>query len=155
MTTDAVYFAKQLSSAIKEICPKQTSFHGGEVTKEKEYVPSKIRQSTHVYVRKGHVLGPLEQTYEGPHPVLKFNENTVTILKNNKEEVVSLKRVKPANLNNSSNTSTKEQKEKNRYTSYAAALCSSIMSQGAFFNIEEETKKRNTANFVSSVYILN
>ena len=42
---------------------------------------------------------PLTAPYDGPFPVLQQTPKTFTILKNNKEIVVSIDRVKPAFVN--------------------------------------------------------
>nr|VZH92784.1 unnamed protein product [Spirometra erinaceieuropaei] len=60
------------------------------------YVEKDLDKCTHVFVRCDRVRQPLESPYEGPFRVLARNTKTFRILRNDKEDVVSVDRVKAA-----------------------------------------------------------
>nr|VZI14837.1 unnamed protein product [Spirometra erinaceieuropaei] len=60
------------------------------------YVEKDVDKCTHVFVRCDRVRQPLESPYEGPFRVLARNTKTFQILRNDKEDVVSVDRVKAA-----------------------------------------------------------
>ena len=59
-------------------------------------VPLALAKTSHVFLRVDAVRRPLTPPYDGPYLVLRRNPKTFTILKNNKETVVSIDRLKPA-----------------------------------------------------------
>ncbi|BHF84689.1 hypothetical protein SprV_0902784000 [Sparganum proliferum] len=60
------------------------------------YVEKDLGKCTHVFVRCDRVRQPLESPYEGPFRVLARNAKTCRILRGDKEDVVSVDRVKAA-----------------------------------------------------------
>nr|VZI14759.1 unnamed protein product [Spirometra erinaceieuropaei] len=60
------------------------------------YVEKDLDKCTHVLVRYDRVRQPLESPYEGPFRVLARNTETFRILRSDKEDVVSVDRVKAA-----------------------------------------------------------
>nr|VZI35905.1 unnamed protein product [Spirometra erinaceieuropaei] len=60
------------------------------------YVEKDLDKCTHVFVRCDRVHQPLESPYEGPFRVLARNAKTFRILRSDKEDVVSVDRVKAA-----------------------------------------------------------
>nr|VZI12705.1 unnamed protein product [Spirometra erinaceieuropaei] len=60
------------------------------------YVEKDLDKCTHVFVRCDRARQPLESPYEGPFRVLARNTKTFRILRNDKEDVVSVDRVKAA-----------------------------------------------------------
>nr|VZI44033.1 unnamed protein product [Spirometra erinaceieuropaei] len=60
------------------------------------YVEKDLDKCTHVFVRCDRVRQPLESPYEGPFRVLARNTKTFRILRSDKEDVVSVDRVKAA-----------------------------------------------------------
>ncbi|BHF73335.1 hypothetical protein SprV_0401641600 [Sparganum proliferum] len=60
------------------------------------YVEKGLANCTHVFVRCDRVRKPLESPYEGPFRVLARNSKTFRILRGDKEDVVSIDRVKAA-----------------------------------------------------------
>nr|VZI46589.1 unnamed protein product [Spirometra erinaceieuropaei] len=60
------------------------------------YVEKELDKCTHVFVRCDRVRQPLESPYEGPFRVLARNAKTFRILRSDKEDVVSVDRVKAA-----------------------------------------------------------
>nr|VZH98655.1 unnamed protein product [Spirometra erinaceieuropaei] len=60
------------------------------------YVEKDLDNCTHVFVRCDRVRQPLESPYEGPFRVLARNAKTFRILRSDKEDVVSVDRVKAA-----------------------------------------------------------
>ncbi|XP_037526413.1 uncharacterized protein LOC119403556 [Rhipicephalus sanguineus] len=57
-----------------------------------------MNAATHVFVRRDTVKVPLTPAYDGPFRVLSRSHKTVTIRVRDREDVVSLDRVKPAHL---------------------------------------------------------
>ncbi|BHF60580.1 hypothetical protein SprV_0100354500 [Sparganum proliferum] len=60
------------------------------------YAEKGLANCTHVFVRCDRVRKPLESPYEGPFRVLARNSKTFRILRSDKEDVVSIDRVKAA-----------------------------------------------------------
>ncbi|BHF84524.1 hypothetical protein SprV_0902767500 [Sparganum proliferum] len=60
------------------------------------YVEKGLANCTHVFVRCDRVRKPVESPYEGPFRVLARNSKTFRILRGDKEDVVSIDRVKAA-----------------------------------------------------------
>ena len=68
----------------------------------KTYLPEKLTSCTHVWLRVDRVRSPLEAPYQGPFEVIRRSADTFTILVKSKPQVVSIDRVKPAVLPNTS-----------------------------------------------------
>ena len=62
----------------------------------KTYISKDLATSTHVFVRHDAVRKPLQPPYDGPYRVLKRAEKHYTLEVANRQEVVSLDRLKPA-----------------------------------------------------------
>ena len=62
----------------------------------KTYIGKDLATSTHVFVRHDAVLKPLQPPYYGPYRVLKRADKHYTLEVANRQEVVSLDRIKPA-----------------------------------------------------------
>ena len=58
-------------------------------------IPSNLLKSNFVFERIDHHKYPLSFSYEGPYPVLDFNDKVVTVSKNNKQQKISIDRIKP------------------------------------------------------------
>jgi hypothetical protein len=56
--------------------------------------PTHLAQAQFVYVRKGGRVPPLEPLYAGPHEVIRKSAKTFTIRLGDREEVVSVDRLK-------------------------------------------------------------
>lgn len=57
-----------------------------------------LAEATHVFLRVDSVKSPLQKPYIGPFKVLSRNDKTFTILRNGKNDVVSVDRVKTAHI---------------------------------------------------------
>ena len=60
------------------------------------HIPLALSTASHVFLRVDAVKRPLTPPYDGPFLVIERGQKTFTILKNNKNTVVSVDRVKPA-----------------------------------------------------------
>lgn len=60
------------------------------------YIPSDLNKCTHVWVRVDRVRRPLEVPYSGPYPVIHRNPKFFTVKLLNKEDNISVDRLKPA-----------------------------------------------------------
>ena len=87
--------------------PKTTDFHGNSVPKTTDFhgnskcSPIKaLDTADFVFVRVDRHKTPLYTSYEGPFRVIGKSDKTLTIIKQNKEEVISIDRLKPAYLHN-------------------------------------------------------
>ena len=60
------------------------------------FVPKELSSSTHVWLRREGMQSSLDTKYTGPYRLLKLNDKTATIALQDREEVVTLERVKPA-----------------------------------------------------------
>ena len=67
----------------------------------KVHVCKDLPSCTHVFVRNDTVRKPLQQPYTGPHQVLKRSEKQYTVDFNGRHEVISLDRLKPAHMEQS------------------------------------------------------
>ena len=90
-------FVHRLSHHMRNLQPAQTRSQSPSV-----YVPRELSSCTHIFLRNDMVRTPLQPPYSGPFRVLTRTDKTVTIDKEGKREVVSIDRVKPAFMEDSS-----------------------------------------------------
>lgn len=74
--------------------PTSTNRHCRPAT----YIPPDLQSAKHVFIRRGAHKGPLQTPYEGPYEVLKNGSKAMVIKVGNRQETVSLDRLKPAHL---------------------------------------------------------
>ena len=71
------------------------------------FLPSGLRDCSHVWVRVDRIRRPFEAPYSGPFKVKHIGEKTVQLIKEDgSEHTVSLSRIKPAYLRSSSSTTS-------------------------------------------------
>jgi hypothetical protein len=58
-------------------------------------VPQQLREAVFVYIHRGGVVPPLSPMYQGPFKVLEAGDKTFRVLIGDREEVVSVDRLKP------------------------------------------------------------
>nr|VZI47389.1 unnamed protein product [Spirometra erinaceieuropaei] len=83
-----VHRLRQFMRSLSPVSPRAPS--------TEPYVEKGLANCTHVFVRCDRVRKPLESPYEGPFRVLTRNSKTIRILRGDKEDVVSIDRVKAA-----------------------------------------------------------
>ena len=66
----------------------------------KSYVSNALSHCTHVFVRNDKVRKPLQPRYDGPFKVLHRNNKHFTLHLKDRTDVVSLDRLKPAHIDN-------------------------------------------------------
>ena len=71
-------------------------------SQHKAYVSKDLAHCTHVFVRHDAPKRLLQPPYNGPHKVIQRDDKTFTIEINGQQEVVSLDRLKPAHVEDSS-----------------------------------------------------
>lgn len=62
------------------------------------HIPKDLTECSHVFVRHDAVRKSLQPVYDGPFPVLKRTDKTITIKKLGKEDTITIDRAKPAHL---------------------------------------------------------
>lgn len=82
---------KSIMQQLKATPPRATA-------NRQTYVSNALTDCTHVFVRHDAVRKPLQQPYDGPFKVIKRTDKHFTLQMNNREEVVSIDRLKPAYL---------------------------------------------------------
>ena len=60
------------------------------------YLPRELRDASHVYIRRDGYKPPLVPPYDGPFAVARRTDKTVTVLRNGREDIIAIDRVKPA-----------------------------------------------------------
>ncbi|GFV89044.1 transposon Tf2-6 polyprotein [Trichonephila clavipes] len=60
------------------------------------FVPTKLKNCSHVFLRIDSVQPLLSQNYTGPHKVIRRTDKVFTIFINGKKKTVSIDHVKPA-----------------------------------------------------------
>ncbi|QQP51388.1 Pol polyprotein [Caligus rogercresseyi] len=85
-----VGFASQLRDQVAKLQPKQPATHAGGIKETNSYIPTALKNATHVYVRLDRVRRPLERPYEGPIPVVKLSPSTVTISRRGCQDTIAL-----------------------------------------------------------------
>ena len=99
-------FVTQLKSHIRTVRPTAP-----RTTHRTSNIPYDLSTASHVFVRHGGVRKPLQPPYDGPFPVLSRTDKHFTIAINNRNDTVSIDRLKPAHLdieysNSTSNSNT-------------------------------------------------
>lgn len=89
---DRADFSLDLHRVMDQIRPVEAKHH----TKGKLFVNQKLKDCTHVFVRHDAVKKSLQRPYDGPYRVLSRTDKYVDILVNQKQQRVSIDRVKPA-----------------------------------------------------------
>lgn len=64
------------------------------------YIPKDLTNCDQVFVRIDRVQKPLSTPYEGPYPIIRRTRKFYTILKNGKNETITIDRLKPAFVEN-------------------------------------------------------
>ncbi|XP_015904584.1 uncharacterized protein [Parasteatoda tepidariorum] len=90
---DESSFAKRLKEYTRSLRPTQTRLQTGQT-----FIPQDLSTCSHVFLRYDAVRASLRPIYDGPYLVLSKTEKVFRILKENKETVVSIDRLKPAFL---------------------------------------------------------
>ena len=85
---------RRLRTTVTNLTPTPTSRHNRPITS----VPSSLKDSAYIFLRRGASGGPLQRPYEGPYRVISHGEKTFRIDRGGHEEVVSVDRLKPAHL---------------------------------------------------------
>ncbi|ROT61804.1 hypothetical protein C7M84_020379 [Penaeus vannamei] len=84
----------------KQLCEQMTRVRSRPTrpTRQQDiYMPPGLQDCSHVFVRK-HPRPPLCPPYEGPFPVIRRGDKTITIRRPKGEDTVTVDRVKPAHL---------------------------------------------------------
>ena len=92
----------QLRESIKKLQPTQPTWH----TSKKTFIPKELQSNTHVFVRRDALRPSLSNPYEGPFKVLKRSGKYYTIDLNGRHDNVSIDRLKPAFLDDTSTQHT-------------------------------------------------
>ena len=82
----------RLREKVKDLGPTPTKIHG----KTKSFIPRNISQIQFVFIGRDSHRNPLQRPYEGPYKVVEMDQKTVTVEMNNRKEVISIDRIKPA-----------------------------------------------------------
>jgi cleavage and polyadenylation specificity factor subunit 1 len=131
---DSHGYVQKLRQAFRDLRPVP------QRTRRKEaiFVHPDLRDATHVYLRVGRVRRPLEPPYEGPFRVIKRSKKWFRISIADKEEDVSIDRLKPAYF----------LKEEDTSPAVTAPIFRPILknsaSQLSKVNCDESTTQRNT-----------
>ncbi|GFU04020.1 transposon Tf2-6 polyprotein [Nephila pilipes] len=91
-TTCNQTYVSFLREKMRSLQPIPTSAH----TKSSMFVPTDLKNCSHVFLKVDSVQPPLSQNYTGPHEVVQRTDKVFTILINGKKKTVSIDRVKPA-----------------------------------------------------------
>ena len=84
----------RIRERIAQIAPIPTSWHSKPVPHE----PTALMEAQFVFVRRDGRRSPLQRPYDGPYRVLQRNNKTFKIAMGNREEVISIDRLKAAVL---------------------------------------------------------
>lgn len=87
-------FVKQLCDVMNELRPVQTSNHAAE----KPFIHPELAKSTHVFIRSDLIKKGITPPYNGPYEVIARTNKYYTILVRNKKTNISIDRLKPAFL---------------------------------------------------------
>ena len=82
---------QRLRETVQGLVPIQTSFHHTS----KSYVPMSLKDTKFVFIRRDAHRDPLQKPYEGPFEVLEAGDKAFKIKVGNREESISVDRLKP------------------------------------------------------------
>ena len=91
--TDPASYAASLRAAMRRF-----RYTAPRTPSSASYIPRRLQDATHVFVRRDAVKGPLDKPYDGPFTVLSRTDKTITVERRGKRDTVSLDRVKPAHM---------------------------------------------------------
>lgn len=94
ITNEPVELVKRLRKQMAELRPTPASRH----CKPNTFVFKELANCSHAFLRDDTVRGALQPPYSGPHPIIRRDTKTLTLLISGKERKVSIDRVKPAFL---------------------------------------------------------
>ena len=83
-----------LRAKVKNFAPIPTSRHGSPHAS----VPSDLKDSQFIFIRRDAHRSPLQRPYEGPFKVLEAGAKSFTIDKGGRPELITVDRLKPAHL---------------------------------------------------------
>lgn len=89
-------FVKRFTAGMRDIQPTKVNHHN---TSFKPFISQDLAASTHVFIRDDTVRPALKQPYDGPFKVKKRFEKYYIVIRNNKENKISIDRLKPAFFN--------------------------------------------------------
>ena len=92
ITSEPASYVAQLKGSMQQLQASPVR----EQSPRKVYIHKDLPTSTHVFVRHDAVRKPLQPPYDGPYRVLKRADKHYTLEIGNRQEVVSLDRLKPA-----------------------------------------------------------
>lgn len=87
-------FVSHLQTVMSRIKPLPSSNNSKPIV----FVNKNLQQSSHVWIRNDNVMKPLQQKFHGPYQVLKKFDKYYTLKIGNKNDNVSIDRLKPAFL---------------------------------------------------------
>jgi len=93
-SADAATLLPALRKKLGGLAPTPTAHHGTAPV----YVPPALQQSEFVFVRRDAHRSPLQRPYEGPYKVVEAGAKTFQLDMGGRTEVVSIDRLKPAQL---------------------------------------------------------
>lgn len=102
---DLTDFGNRLRNHLNKLSPQATSWH----TNRTFYVPQKLQDSTHVYLRQGPDRKPLQAAYLGPFKVLRRGAKAYVIDIKGHQQTVTIDRLKPAYMTKEATSSSSEQ----------------------------------------------
>ncbi|XP_037824294.1 uncharacterized protein LOC119612551 [Lucilia sericata] len=85
-------WVKQFCENMQMLKASPTAHHGANSS----FIPSTLKNCTHVFIRHDAVRKPLQRPYDGPFKVISRNDKIFKLLVSGKEKVVSIDRLKPA-----------------------------------------------------------
>lgn len=89
---DQNVFLSQLRCHVSHLRPTPTSRH----SRPSVFIFKQLSDCSHVFVREGSILKPLQPPYTGPFEVLRRDDKTFTLNVHNQPVTVSIDRIKPA-----------------------------------------------------------
>lgn len=90
-------FVKRFTIAMRDIQPAAANHHN---TTFKPFVSPKLIDATHVFIRDDTVRPSLKQPFDGPFKIRQKNDKYFIVIRNGKENKISIDRLKPAFMDN-------------------------------------------------------
>ena len=84
---------------LKSLMQRFKAIPARATTNRNTYVSNNLLDCSRVFVRHDAIRKPLQQPYNGPFPMIKCTDKHFTIQRNNRDEVVSIDRLKPDYMN--------------------------------------------------------